>query len=122
MQVKENSEQAWNLLLTIILKLKRLYRLKDKDLKISCGTTKCWTGFYSSAYQSHKSVQKSKSTHDHDTVRNLPRNKLLRKMEEADFTVQTIPIFLSLSFHILNEKKIVLEKFQIRYNNWAFFH
>jgi hypothetical protein len=53
------------------IKLKRLYRLKDKDLKISCGTTKCWTGFYSSAYQSHKSVQKSKSTHDHDTVRNL---------------------------------------------------
>jgi len=43
-------------------------------------------------------------------------------MEEADFTVQTIPMFLSLSFHILNKKKIVLEKFQIRYNNWAFFH
>ena len=43
-------------------------------------------------------------------------------MEEADFTVQTIPVFLSLSFHILNKKKIVLDKFQIRYNNWAFFH
>ena len=79
--------------------------MKDIDLKISCGTTKCWTGFYSSAYHSYKSIQKSKSTHDHDIVTNLPRNKLLRKMEEADLTVQTIPMFLSLSFHILNEKK-----------------
>jgi hypothetical protein len=26
-------------------------------------------------------------------------------MEGADFTVQTIPKFLSLSFHILNKKK-----------------
>lgn len=60
-----------------------------------------WLAFIlQQAYHSHKSVQQSKSIHD--TVTNSQSNKLLRELEEADVTVWSISMFLSLCLHIPN--------------------